>query len=92
MKQYIVINADNSISVTTLREHTADEEERLLAKALFEMSRNSGNMDEHFNADVHTLEALKNGIDGHTAIDYKECEHTDLPSDRYFRDAWEWND
>ena len=33
------------------------------------------------------------GLDGHRALALlAECEDTDLPSDRYFRDAWEWED
>ena len=47
----------------------------------------------HFDPAVHTREVIAAGISGHRALALVgECEDTDLPTDRYFRNAWEWSD
>lgn len=59
-----------------------------VAKTLFELSRDS-DMDSHFDPAVHTLAAIEAGLPGHHAISCREIEDTEIPTDRYFRDAWE---
>jgi hypothetical protein len=82
-KRYITINVDGTISISDTSN---------INKTLFELSRTT-DMTTHFNPAVHTLEAIAAGISGHRALALAgECEDTDLPSDRYFRDAWEWSD
>ena len=49
-------------------------------------------MDTHFDPAVHTREAIATGLPGHRALSLSaEIEDEDVP-DRYFRDAWEWED
>ena len=63
-----------------------------LTKALFALSRTTDKT-THFDPAVHTREAIAAGIAGHRPLALLgECENTDLPSDRYFRAAWEWSD
>ena len=82
-KRYITINVDGTISISDTSN---------INKTLFELSRTT-DMTTHFNPAVHTREAIAAGISGHRALALAgECEDTDLPSDRYFRDAWEWSD
>jgi hypothetical protein len=89
-KKYITNNADGTISITSIIVDDADGS--ILTKTLFELSRTS-DMTTHFDPAVHTREAIAAGISGHRALALTaECEDTDLPSDRYFRNAWEWSD
>ena len=70
----------------------SDDDGNKLTKTLFEISRTS-DMTTHFDPTVHTREAIAAGISGHRALALTaECEDSDLPSDRYFRNAWEWSD
>jgi hypothetical protein len=88
--RYITTNADSTIAITTIIGLDADGAK--LAKTLFALSRTT-DMDTHFNPAVHTLEAIAAGISGHRALALTaECEDADLPTDRYFRNAWEWSD
>ena len=89
-KRYLTIAADGGLSITEIAGSDADGTK--LAKTLFELSRTS-DLTTHFNPAVHTREAIAAGISGHRALALTaECEDTDLPTDRYFRDAWEWSD
>jgi len=89
-KRYLTLAADGGLSITEIAGSDADGTK--LAKTLFELSRTS-DLTTHFNPAVHTREAIAAGIEGHRALALTaECEDTDLPSDRYFRDAWEWSD
>tara|TARA_R110000744_G_scaffold371353_2_gene482308 strand:- start:42 stop:317 length:276 start_codon:yes stop_codon:yes gene_type:complete len=89
-KQYITVNDDGTIAITELTVSDADGSK--LTKTLFELSR-TADLTTHFDPAVHTREAIAAGISGHRALALTgECEDTDLPSDRYFRDAWEWSD
>ena len=92
-KRYLTINADGGLSITQLAEIPGvDDAFRRVTKNLFEISRTT-DTDTHFDPDIHTREAIAAGISGHRALALlAECEDTDLPSDRYFRDAWEWSD
>jgi len=88
--KYITTNTDGTISVTELSGPDADG--AILTKTLFELSRTT-DLTTHFDAAVHTREAIAAGISGHRALALTgECEDTDLPSDRYFREAWVWID
>ena len=90
VKRYITTNADSTISISEIAGSDADG--RKLTKALFELSRTT-DMTTHFDPAVHTREAIAAGISGHRALALTaECEDTDLPSDRYFRNAWEWEE
>ena len=89
-KRYLTLAADGGLSITEIAGSDADGTK--LAKTLFELSRTS-DLTTHFNPAVHTREAIAAGISGHRALALTaECEDTDLPTDRYFRDAWEWSD
>ena len=88
-KRYVTNNLDGSLAIIQLK---VDGDEVSLTKTLFEMSRTS-DMDGHFDPAVHTREAIAAGLPGHRALSLRaEVEDTDLPSDRYFRNAWEWSD
>ena len=89
-KRYLTIAADGSLAVTEIAGTDADGNK--LTKTLFELSRTTDTT-SHFDPAVHTREAIAAGISGHRALALAgECEDSDLPSDRYFRNAWEWSD
>ena len=89
-KRFLTLDADGGLSITEISGTDADGSK--LTKTLFEMSR-TADTTTHFDAAVHTREAIAAGISGHRALALTgECEDSDLPSDRYFRDAWEWSD
>ena len=90
VKRFITTTADGTIAVTEIS--GSDEDGFKLTKILFELSRTT-DMTTHFDPAVHTRDAIAAGISGHRAMALTaECEDTDLPSDRYFRNAWEWSD
>ena len=87
VKRFITTNADGTIAVTEIS--GSDEDGLKLTKVLFELSRTT-DMTTHFDPAVHTRDAIAAGISGHRAMALTaECEDTALPSDRYFRNAWE---
>ena len=89
-KRYVTPNADGGIAITEIV--GVDPDGARLTKVLFELSRTS-DMTTHFDPAVHTREAIAAGISGHRALALTaECEDTDLPTDQYFRNAWEWED
>jgi len=89
MKTYIV-NKEDGISIVSIVGDDTDGNK--LTKTLFELSRTT-DMETHFDPDIHSRVALAAGLEGHRAVSLLgECEDTDLPSDRYFRDAWQWED
>ena len=89
-KKYITIGANGIVAVTSIVGDDADGNK--LTKTLFELSRTT-DLTTHFDPAVHTREAIAAGISGHRALALTaECEDSDLPADRYFRDAWEWSD
>ena len=91
-KRYLTINEEGGLSVLQLAVNPGTDIEARLTKNLFEMSRTT-DLETHFDPAIHTREAIAAGISGHRALALRaECEDTDLPSDRYFRDAWEWSD
>ena len=88
--RYITTNPDGTIAITEIV--GPDTDGNRLTKTLFELSRMT-DLDTHFDPAVHTREAIAAGISGHRGLALTaECEDTDLPADRYFRDAWEWSD
>jgi hypothetical protein len=88
-KRYLTINTDGTLAITEIVGDDADGNK--LTKSLFELSRTS-DMTTHFDPSVHTREAIAGGIAGHRALSLTaECEDSDLPADRYFRNAWEWS-
>lgn len=89
-KRYLTIAAHGGLSITEIVGDDADGAK--LTKTLFELSRTT-DMDTHFDPVIHTREAIAAGITGHRALALSgECHDTDLPADRYFRNAWEWSD
>ena len=88
-KRYLTLNADNTLSISQIIGSDADGAK--VTKTLFELSRTTDTT-THFDPAVHTREAIAAGISGHRALALTaECEDTDLPTDRYFRNAWEWS-
>jgi hypothetical protein len=89
-KRYIVPNPDGTIAISQVI--GPDPDGLKITKMLFAMSRTTDRT-VHFDSAVHTREAIAAGISGHRALSLLgECEDTDLPTDRYFRNAWEWSD
>ena len=89
-KRYITTNADGTIAVSEII--GSDDDGNKLTKTLFALSRTT-DMTTHFDPAVHTREVIAAGISGHRALALTgECEDSDLPTDRYFRNAWEWSD
>ena len=89
-KLQVIPTSDGGISVVEI---IGDDPGGLkLTKTLFELSRTTDRT-THFDPAVHTREAVGAGIPGHRALAITaECEDSDLPSDRYFRNAWEWSE
>jgi len=89
-KRYLTLAADGTLAITSVSGDDTDGSK--LTKTLFEQSRTT-DLTTHFDPAVHTREAIAAGISGHRALALTgECEDSDLPTDRYFRDAWEWSD
>jgi hypothetical protein len=89
-RRYIAKNVDGSIAIFEIV--GTDPTGAKLSKALFEFSRTS-DMATHFDPAVHTRSTIAAGLSGHRRVALTaECEDTDLPQDRYFRNAWEWID
>ena len=89
-KRYLTIAEDGRLSITEIA--GADDDGIKLTKTLFELSRTTDTT-THFDLAIHTREAIAAGITGHRTLAVTaEVEDTDLPSDRYFRNAWEWED
>ena len=89
-KRYLTNAADGRLAITQIA--GPDDDGSKLTKILFELSRTTDTT-IHFDPAVHTREAIAAGINGHRALALAgECEETDLPTDYYFRDAWEWSD
>lgn len=90
MRKYITLTTDGGIAITEIS--GADPDGRKLTKTLFELSRTT-DMNTRFDPVTHTREAIASGITGHRTLELiAECEGSELPSDLYFRDAWEWSD
>jgi len=89
-KRYLTIAEDGRLSITQIAGVDADGTK--LSKVLFELSRTT-DATTHFDPAVHTREGIASGLSGHRPLALAgECEETDLPTDLYFRDAWEWSD
>ena len=89
-KRYLTISAEDTLCITEIIGDDADGNK--LTKTLFELSRTS-DLTTPFDPAVHTRDAIAAGIAGHRALALiGECEDTDLPTDTYFRNAWEWSD
>ena len=87
---YITVPDDGI--VTIIRISSADPSGEKLAKTLFELSRTT-DMTMHFDPEIHTLEAIEAGLDGHRPLALTaEVDEADIPTDQYFRDAWTWEE
>ena len=88
-KKYLTTSAEDMLCITEIIGDDPDGNK--LTKTLFELSRTT-DLEAHFDASIHTRDAIAAGISGHRALALTaECEDTDLPSDRYFRNAWEFS-
>ncbi len=89
-KRYLTVGENGQLSITEI---TGEDPKGIkLTKTLFELSRTT-DMTTKFDASKHTREIIAAGLTGHRALSVMaECEHTDVPTDRYFRDAWEWSE
>jgi hypothetical protein len=88
--RYLTIDASGGLSITVI--DGDDSDGRKLTKTLFELSRTT-DLTTKFDPAVHTREAIAAGISGHRALSLTaEVEDSDIPSDRTFRNAWEWED
>jgi len=89
-KRYLTVDSDNILVITQIVGDDANGNK--LTKTLFELSRTT-DREGHFDPSVHTREAIAAGLNGHRPLSLLgECEDTDLPTDRYFRNAWEWEE
>ena len=89
--RHLVNLPNGALGVISLGCEDGDSSEtELIAKTLFELSRDMGNTEEHFDPAVHTLDAIATGIPGHASLTYRSCLESDLPIERVCRDAWEW--
>jgi hypothetical protein len=90
-KCYLTMTENGALRITSLTGESGKGESWELAKTLFELSRET-DMDTHFSPAIHTLKTIASGLQGHRPLELcGECDHTELPSSRYFRDAWEWS-
>ena len=90
MPLYLTTNKDGNLSITSIVGDDADGNK--LTKTLFALSRTTDKT-THFDPAVHTREAIAAGLPGHRPLALLgQCEEEDLPTDHYFRDAWEWSD
>ena len=89
-KRFLTLGKQGELVVTRI--HGSDPDGHKLAKVLFELSRTS-DMTTHFNAAIHTQLAIAAGITGHRPLALVgSCDASELPTNRTFRDAWEWVD
>ncbi len=90
-KRYLHLSADGNLVVTAIPDDGRGSD-WWMSKILFEGSRTTDTTTP-FDPAIHTLAAIAAGLDGHRASSLlAEIEFEDLPSDRYFRNAWEWSD
>jgi hypothetical protein len=89
-KRYLTLGANGGLSITEIVGDDPDGNK--LTKTLFEISRTT-DLTTKFDPAIHTREAIAAGISGHRALSLTaEIDASDLPTDRTFRDAWEWVD
>ena len=88
---YIANNEKGGISIISIVGTDADGTK--LTKMLFELSRTT-DMDTKFDPSAHTREFIAAGsLSGHRAVTLLgQCDASEIPSDRYFRDSWTWSD
>jgi len=80
MKIHYITKADGTLAIIRMssRKRSPEQETISIDKAIFEETRD-GDMETHFDPLIHTVRALTP----------REGDDDDLPTDRYFRDAWE---
>jgi len=83
---YVTTLPDGSLGVIRLKGMNPEGE---LARTLFELSRDGTDLESLFDPKTHTLDAIAAGLPGHFPMSCRECNETDLPNNRNFRDAWE---
>jgi len=88
-KIHITTLPEGKLGIIRMRDCNAADEPVILAKTLFELSRDPDNMSQHFDPVIHTLGAISGGLTGHCVITCRECDDTELPPETTFRNAWE---
>jgi hypothetical protein len=83
---FIVTMPDGRVAV--IRINGKDPGRIKLAKTLFELGRGESDARVHFNPEFHTLGWIAAGVHGHAGLTYRECDESDIPLDREFRNAW----
>ena len=86
---YVMDNEEGGISILYVDKDTDQENDVSVRRALFEKSRSTDYLTP-FNPVIHTLDAIALGIEGHRPLTCTEIAESDIPTDRYFRDAWEF--
>jgi len=85
MKCHLTYSPTGTLCISWVRPGSGN-----LEKTLFELSRTT-DMSTHFKLGVHTLETIAEGILGHRPLALLgECDESEVPSNQYFRDAWDW--
>jgi len=88
---YIANNDSGGISVISILNHDVDGVK--VTKALFELSRTT-DLTTKFDPEIHTREVIagerEDGFRPVTLLGM--CERLDIPVDRVFRNAWDWED
>jgi len=87
-RYYATDNLDGGIRITHIVKDTQAEITAALAKTVFELSRTSDRT-THFDPAIHTLDLIALGIEGHRPLTHIQIDYSDIPTERYFRDAWE---
>ena len=84
-------DGEMKLGIIRLRDHHADEENGLLARTLFELSRNPESYSDSFDSLTHTLTALSNGLPGHYPITARAIDDSELPPEDASRGSRETN-
>ena len=88
--RYLVTLPTGGLSIIQLNCDDGDPKElEMLAKTLFELSRDGSDMVTHFDPAIHTIVGIDAGIPSHVPLSYRVCKDTNLPKDRTNRDHWE---
>ena len=89
---FLTTKPDGGVAITRIHDPVGD----ILAKTMFELSRDGSDMETHFDPTIHTLDAIAAGIPGHRPLTCREYDESGLPAEQAlrgieptFRDAWE---
>lgn len=91
-KCFVSVLPDGRVAITKFLD---DNPTRVkIARTMFELSRDERNTKEHFNSEVHTLDAIASGLPGHCPLRCHEHDDSEIPQDRTRRNEWKyfWRD